>query len=232
MCRFFSFLNYFAAQSSAWLRVFVSLDRYLSSSFLHRTWFSKSKNVLINIACIMIILFLLNFQFFIFACYYRANGTISVFFLAFQIYPLWDYINLAVYNCAPFVLMVTFNIGVIYHLFRLRRTTIVQNSRIQHRSISIALVITTFLFLIMTIPATVCYAFFYESNLTLLHLLDGILYTYHILSFPLYMITLEEFRREFLAMVICKRNNERVAPQMPAGVLQQKMNEIKPTFNT
>ncbi|CAF3745068.1 unnamed protein product [Rotaria sp. Silwood1] len=28
LCKFFSFLNYFAAQSSAWLRVFISLDRY------------------------------------------------------------------------------------------------------------------------------------------------------------------------------------------------------------
>ncbi|CAF4899850.1 unnamed protein product, partial [Rotaria sp. Silwood1] len=132
-CRFFSFLNYFAGQSSAWLRVFVCLDRYLSLSCLHRTWFSQSKNILIIIA---------------------ADGTFSLYSWAYEIYPLWDYVNLGVYNCAPFLSMVTFNSGVIYHLIRLRHTSTIQNSRIEHRSISITLVITTFLFLIMTIPAT------------------------------------------------------------------------------
>ena len=63
-CKFLSFLNYFAAQSSAWLRVFICLDRYLSLSRLHRTWFSKSKSVLIIIGCIMGVLFLLNIHFF------------------------------------------------------------------------------------------------------------------------------------------------------------------------
>ncbi len=53
LCRFISFLSYFAAQSSAWLRVFVCLDRYLSLSRIHKTWFGHSKNVLIIIACIM-----------------------------------------------------------------------------------------------------------------------------------------------------------------------------------
>ncbi|CAF1110384.1 unnamed protein product [Rotaria sp. Silwood1] len=78
LCKFFSFLNYFAAQSSAWLRVFISLDRYLSLSSLHRTWFGKSKIILIIIACIMIILLLFNFHIFIVVCYYGPNGTISV----------------------------------------------------------------------------------------------------------------------------------------------------------
>ncbi|CAF1312567.1 unnamed protein product [Rotaria sordida] len=42
-CKIFGFLNYFASQSSAWLRVFICLDRYLSASRLHRTWFSHQK---------------------------------------------------------------------------------------------------------------------------------------------------------------------------------------------
>ncbi|CAF1306632.1 unnamed protein product [Rotaria sordida] len=35
LCRCYSFLNYFAPQSSAWLRVFVSLDRYNDSAVIH-----------------------------------------------------------------------------------------------------------------------------------------------------------------------------------------------------
>jgi hypothetical protein len=97
--------------------------------------------------------------------------------------------------------MVIFNSGVIYHLVRLRQTSTVQNSRINHRSMYTTLVITTFLFSIMTIPDTVGYAFFGNASLILLHTFDSMLYTYHILSFPLYMITFTEFQQEAFVFV-------------------------------
>ncbi|CAF1110365.1 unnamed protein product [Rotaria sp. Silwood1] len=109
--------------------------------------------------------------------------------------------------------MVTFKTGVIYYLIRLQTTSTIQNSRIQHRSISITLVITTSLFIIMTIPATIGYASFSTASSFVLNLLDGFLYSYHVLSFPLYMITFDEFRQEFFAMITCKTNNQRVAAQ-------------------
>ncbi len=216
-CRLFSFLNYFAAQSSAWLRVFISLDRYLALSRMHQTWFSHSKNGLIVIATIIAVLLLLNFHFFLFACFYETNGTVNVRSLFFPLYPLWDYVNLGVYNCAPFILMILFNSGVIYHLFQLRHTTTIRNLRIQHRSISITLLIITFLFLIMTAPATIAFAFFTTTYTNLLLLFDGILYSYHIISCPLYFITYSDFRRECIAMMICKRNQRKVLPlrQLP-----------------
>ena len=211
-CKFLSFLNYFAAQSSAWLRVFVCFDRYLSLSRLHRTWFSKSNHVLLIIGLIMVVLFLLNLHFFIFVCYYDARGRLNYNSWLYRIYPIWDFVNLGVYNCAPFVFMSILNSGVIYHLIRVRRTSTVQNSRIQHRAISITLVITTFLFLLMTVPATVAFAFFSDANKTTLRALDGVLYTYHILSFPLYFITFEEFRRECIGLITCKKVVARVGP--------------------
>ncbi len=204
-CRFFSFLNYFSAQVSAWLRVFICLDRYLSLSRLHKTWFSQSKNVLIIIASIVTIFTIINFQFFLFACYYMPDGTINTNSSLYIIYPLWDMMNLGLYNCAPFIFMVIFNGGVIYHLIRLRQKSTVQNSKIKHRSIYTTLVITTFLFSIMTIPGTVGYAFFGNASLTLLHAFDSILYTYHILSFPLYMITFTEFREEVIRLITCNK---------------------------
>jgi hypothetical protein len=209
-CKILSFLNYFAAQSSAWLRVFMCLDRYICLSRLHRTWFNRSNNVLIIITCIISFFALFNFHIIFFACFYTTRNTINVNARRYKIYPLWDYINLGLYNCAPFILMVIFNSGMIYHLTHLRRKSSISNSRIQYRAISITLVMTTFLFLLMTIPATVSFAFFYTSaNVTLLHMLDSILYTYHISSFPLYLITYNEFRRECLAMITYK-NNRRI----------------------
>ncbi|CAF2147648.1 unnamed protein product [Rotaria magnacalcarata] len=230
LSRFFSYFNYFNAQTSAWLRVFICWDRYLSLSRLHKTWFSHSKNVLTIIACVIACCTIINGQFLIFGCSFNTDGSITVESATFQIYPTWDYLNLALYNCAPFILMVIFNSGVIYHLIRLRRTSTVQNSRIQHRPISITLVITTFLFLIMTIPGTVGYAFFSNTaSDTILYFLDGLLYSYHTLSFPLYIITFDEFRREGFEIITCNRNNRRVVPQTQTqtGVALQTINSTK-----
>ena len=203
-CKIVSFLNYFAAQVSAWLRVFVCLDRYLSLSRLHKTWFSQSKNVLIIIGSIVTFFFLMHSPFFMFACYYNPDGSVNPEARLYKVYPTWDLINLSLYNCAPFICMVILNSGVIYHLIQLRRTSTVQNSRIQHNSISVTLVITTFLFLIMTIPTTVAWIFFSNTaGYVVLHLLDSMLYTYHILSFPLYLITFTEFRQEVIRLVTC-----------------------------
>ena len=201
-CKIVSFLNYFAAQVSAWVRVFICLDRYLSLSRLHKTWFGQSKSVLIIIASIVSIFFVLNVHILLFACYTKADGSIDTNSHLYAVYPMWDFINLGVYNTVPFMLMSMFNSGVIYHLIHLRQTSTVQNSRIHHRSISVTLVITTCLFLLMTTPATISFAFFIDTtSYTVLHLLDCILYTYHILSFPLYLLTFTEFRHESLRLL-------------------------------
>jgi hypothetical protein len=212
-CKFFVFLGYFTAQTTAWLRVFVCLDRYLSLSRLHKTWFSHSKHVLIIIISIIVSLALFNLHITIFGCFYTSNGTIDINSRLYSIFPMWDYVDLAVYNLIPFILMITLNSGTIYHMIRLHRTTTIQNSRIQHRSISITLLSTTFLFLIMTVPANIAFAFFQNIlSDTILNLADGILFTYHITLFPLYMITFKEFRQEFIAMITCTKNTLRVRP--------------------
>jgi hypothetical protein len=226
ICKFFGFLNYFAMQSSAWLRVFICFDRYLSASRLHRTWFNRSKSVLSIITFIIVVFILFNFHFLIFACFYRTNGTSNPNAQRYRIYPLWDYINLGVYNCAPFILMVIFNSGVIYHLIHRCQTSLVQNSLIQRRTISITLVLTTFLFLIMTIPASIVAAFFFTTpTTTLAKILDSALYTYHITSFPLYFITFDAFRQECITLVTGKKNTRQVAPTQTTIGLPNTLNQ-------
>ncbi|CAF1100072.1 unnamed protein product [Adineta ricciae] len=209
VCRLMSFLNYFAPQSSAWLRVFACIDRYFIVSRPHETWLSSSKNIFIIITCLLSFLTVLNCQFFILGCSYSTNGTISVFSPSFKVYPLWDYINLGFYNCLPFIFMVLFNSGVIYYLSHLYNINVVQ-----HRSVSVTLIITTFLFLAMTVPATVAFAFFSTANSALLTFLDSLLYTYHITSFPLYLITFGDFQREFCKLFTCHKNNRQVLPHL------------------
>ncbi len=93
-CKILAFLNYFTLQVSAWLRVSICLDRYLSLSRLHKTWFSQSKNILIIIASIIIIFTLINLYLPIFACFLNPNGTVNRMARFYKVYPLWDYVNL------------------------------------------------------------------------------------------------------------------------------------------
>jgi len=228
-CKFFSFMNYFTYQVSAWLRVLICFDRYLSLSRLHRTWFSVSKNVLIIIGLILIIFILINFHFLIFVCYYE-NNHINIESIYYNVYPMWDHVNLIIYNCLPFLLMIIFNSGVIYHLILLKRiSTIGKNSRIQHRAISATLLITTCLFFLMTIPASIAYAYFPYTNESILYALDAILYTYHILSFPIYFLTFAEFRREFFKLITFK--NCRKQKNIPTIHYSEPSQTDKPNTN-
>ena len=181
-------------------------------SRLTRTRFNQSKGILIIITCIVAVFVALNFHLLLFACFHNKNGTINPQARQYNVYPMWDYVRLGIYSGAPFVLMVVFNSGVVYHLLRIRRESSLRNPRIQHRAISITLVVTTSLFLILTTPSGVVFAFFYAAaGNTLLRLFDGVYFTYHILAFPLYLITFTEFRREFLAMLFYWRRAQRLA---------------------
>ena len=196
-CKIISFLSFVVAQSSAWFRVFLCLDRYLLLSRLHRTWFSQSKSILIVIICIIIIFAIFNVHILIFTFFYDETGNINTNAPKYIVYPMWDYVHLGVYDVVPFFLMLSFNSAVIYHLIRYRRTSVTQATGIHHRSISITLASTTTLFLIMTVPSSVVFAgFFSVVSDTVLRLMDSIYFTYHILSFPLYFISYNEFRRE------------------------------------
>ncbi|CAF1131298.1 unnamed protein product [Adineta ricciae] len=69
----------------------------------------------------------------------------------------------------------------------------------------------------MTIPSGIIFAFFYDTTSTLILMLaDAAMFTYRILSFPLYFITFTDFRREFLCMIGCAKNTRLIVPQVNA----------------
>ena len=211
-CKIVLFINYVSAYISSWLRVFVCFDRCLLLSRLTRTRFNQSKGILIIIGCIVAVFVALNLHLLLFACFHNRNGTVNTQARQYAIHPMWDYVRIGIYSGVPFVLMVAFNSGVVYHLLRIRRESSLRHSRIQHRAISITLVVTTSLFLILTTPSGIIFAFFYAAaGNTLRRLSDGIYFTYHILAFPLYLITFTEFRREFLSMIFYWRRAQRMA---------------------
>ncbi|CAF1171470.1 unnamed protein product, partial [Adineta steineri] len=163
-CKFFTFLNYVTLHISGWLRIFICFDRYLCLSRVQpNTWFNRSKSVLIIIFGTTIFFMLFNLHLLIFVCYRDDSGQIVRSSKLYPLYPIYNQINLVLYNGIPLFFMVLFNSMSIYHLIRLRYATIVQNSRIRHRAISITIISTTFLFFVTGTPSSISYSFFYGT---------------------------------------------------------------------
>ena len=54
------FFGFITLQISAWLRVFICIDRYISLRYFYRTWRNQSKTILIIIISIVIFFVLFN----------------------------------------------------------------------------------------------------------------------------------------------------------------------------
>jgi hypothetical protein len=211
-CKISTYLNHFLSQSSAWLRVWMCFDRFWTlNQVRQRRAIHQHRRVIYFITFTLITIAVINIHLPIFSCYSYNNGTkVGGGSLYFPLYPAWNYINLALYNIIPFILMLIFNTLIIRHLILIKRTSTLQKSRIRHSSISIPILLSAFLFCIMTTPPAIIFAFFHNQisseifRSLLLSLLDSIKYTYHSLSFFLYFITLVEFRRECFRVLRCQ----------------------------
>ncbi|CAF1315632.1 unnamed protein product [Adineta ricciae] len=207
-CKFSMFFNYWTLQISAWLHVFVCFDRYLFMSRIQpNTWFNRSKSVLIIIGCIIGIFFLSNFPILLFICYRNTDGHIVIDSQLVNMLFIFQHIHLWMYDLIPSTLILLFNVISIRHLYRLRRTTTIRNSKIRHRPITITLIITSFLYVVTRTPSTVVYSYFSDTvsatqwGRGLNIALNLLLYTFPVLNFPIYFMTFTEFRQNLLNFI-------------------------------
>lgn len=215
-CKLSTYFNHLLPQLSAWLRVWMCIHRFWNLTQLqqHRNA-HQHRRATFFITTTLIILASINLHLPIFSCYaYQYNNEIhiSTDSLYFRLYPTWNYVNLALYNVIPSCLMLVFNIGIIRHLIVVKRRSILRQSRVRHSSISFFILLSTFLFCLMTTPPAIIFAFFQTfvksaifQNLVL-SILDSIKYTYHSLSFVLYFLTLTDFRNEVWRLLTRKTN--------------------------
>jgi hypothetical protein len=234
-CKLSTYFNHFLTQSSAWLRVWMCVDRFFTlNQVRQRHAIHRHRRVIFLIVLTFVSIALINLHLPIFTCYSTNNGTkVNSGSRYYQLYPTWNYINLAIYNILPFILMLFFNALIIRHLIILKRSSTFQQSRVKHSSISISILLSAFLFCIMTTPPAVIYAFFHTQlhseifESFLLSLLDSIKYTYHSLSFFLYFITLVEFRAEFFRILRCRIINTDRIMKMISNKRNGKANRYK-----
>jgi hypothetical protein len=232
-CKLSTYLNHFLIQSSAWLRVGMCIDRYCTLNRVrqHRVIYQHHR-VTFLIVFIFIAIAFINLHLPILSCYTYQIGNqtyIATGSRHYRLYPTWNYINLALYNIIPFILMFIFNILIIRYLILIKRTSTLQRSHIRYSSISIPILLSTFLFCIMTTPPAIFFSFFHKQTRSelfqhiLLNLLDSIKYTYHSLSFFVYFLTLIEFRQGVFRLLHCRFQEI----NHPSQILRNRQNRYK-----
>ena len=147
-CKIFMYLNNNVHQSAAWLRVLLGADRLYT---LNQVRQSRTKawhrTVLLIIGVTLLIICLLNLHVPIFTCYRPANSSrIVPDSLYYSVYPMWNYMNLVVYNILPFVAILVFDLRIARQLVAVKSSATVKHSRLHHTSIAVLMFLSTFLF--------------------------------------------------------------------------------------
>ncbi|CAF1606769.1 unnamed protein product, partial [Didymodactylos carnosus] len=209
-CRLISFLAFSSLQLSSWYLMLVSFDRMMNIHFLFwKKDFGKpyiSTYIIIIVATIILVLnsHLLFINGFIeqncipngkqtcVICYKRLTDDRYVF-------PKWEKVHLISYTLIPFTVMSICNLFIIRRILATNRrqstkTSIINKSikfrlRKQRQSTRM-LILVTFLFILLTLPAMIYHIFLrelFEKKKPLKYILQGILlciqFTSHTINF-------------------------------------------------
>src|ERR1700722_11218270 len=107
-----NFFPYFTFSGFFRFLIFSFPDLFFSGFFLFRIYFPDLFFRIFFSGFLDNTFFtLFNFHFFLFACYYTDDGFINPEGTLYRLYPVMDILNLVLYNCIPFVLMLIFDSG-------------------------------------------------------------------------------------------------------------------------
>lgn len=118
---------------------------------------------------------------------------------------LWDQVNLVFYNIIPFMVMITFNSLLIINLKNKFRKSKDNNSSHIRPSLTLSLIILSFIFVIMTTPGTIMFAYFYNAifadlDQSLVFLVDDISFMNHAILFFISFISIRKFRKTIIRL--------------------------------
>ena len=205
-CRFFFFIQYACLEGSGLLLSLVCIDRYFTiiskpGSFISKLPFGTKKSATIWSISIIIFIALLN-SYLLFMERKYKNGKLFCYELEteFSVVITWEKIHLFLYSGIPSILMIIFNFLLI------RKTIDVANRYSKNkkiRNLSITLTILTASFLIMTLPASIGFGFFYDDlPYYVLVILDYVSFANHCSLFFNCLIVNYKFRQSLTNLVL------------------------------
>ncbi|CAF2564093.1 unnamed protein product [Rotaria sp. Silwood2] len=220
-CRLISFMTFAALQLSSWCLTAVSFDRALSLLWLQwKQSFGRLRYTKYYIMFLASICVALNSHILFLNGYHRPSGTIVCYATRSNsnyIYPQWERVHLVLYNLCPFAIMCICNTYIIFVTVRSSRAQAGaepnQNYRKnleKYRQFTALLIIVTFAFVILTLPACIYFVFFRNAfavttprsyRFMIQILLNSIQFTSHGINFFLYCFSASSFRHELYGML-------------------------------
>lgn len=212
ICHITSFGQYFTLESSAILLSMATIDRYITvisvpGSFASKLPFRTPRSAFYWSIGILAVIALINLHILIFprksikdfngfACYIYDNG--------FYLFPVWENVHLAIFSVIPFIVMTIFN-GLLIKNILVSNKSIKSQSNVKSISkkkrATFSLVLVTVFFLIMTLPASIFFGYFFDHfyNLTfgpsLLIIMDSLSFMNSSSIFFITLATNSKFRQ-------------------------------------
>lgn len=217
VCHISTFIQYFSLQSSAVLLTMATIDRYFTvisfpGSFASKLPFRTTKSALYWSLVVLAFISVLNSHVLIFP---RRKTSSSLGFNC-QLYSTgfrtltWEKVHLAVFSVIPFFLMTIFNGLLIKNAFMTgsRKATSNTRSSQKKKRVTISLVLVTIFFLVMTLPASIFFGYFYDYYIkqpygpSLLIIMDSLSFLHSSSIFFITLATNTKFRNVLLVYSI------------------------------
>ncbi|CAF1019757.1 unnamed protein product [Adineta ricciae] len=219
-CRVISFMTFVALQLSSWCLTAVSLDRALNlywpqwKRLYGRIRYTKYYIFILTSICVA-----LNSHVLVLNGYRTSSGRVTCYSTSTNpdyIYPQWERVHLVLYNLCPFAIMFICNTYIIFVTVRSSRaqndprsSKFQRKSAERYRQFTALLILVTFAFVILTLPACIYFVFFrnyfvYKTQRSyrfmIQVLLNSIQFTSHGINFFLYCFSAKSFRHELHGM--------------------------------
>lgn len=183
-CKIFSFMQFFALQSSGYLLCFTTIDRYVSvvskpGSIAYKLPFRTAKSAVVWSMIIIFFVSIINSHLLIFnetmikdvrgvlnrsfysnvtkRCYFYPNG--------FKVSPLLDKLNLVLYSLLPSLIIITFNGLLLRKSLTLAKNKSKTISKRKKFNGIISLFVLSLSFIVMTAPTSIFHGFANETYL-------------------------------------------------------------------
>lgn len=213
------------------------IDRALNLYWLHwKQSFGQLRYTKYYISIIIFICLALNSHILFLNGYRKTTGDIKCYSTRDNpdyIYPQWERVHLVVYNLCPFAIMCICNTYIIVVTVRSSRAqidstppTIQRKTLERYRQLTALLIIVTFAFVLLTLPACIYFVFFrhhlesktgrtyrYMIQITL----NSVQFTSHAINFFLYCFSAKSFLNELSDMfnefiTYCQNRNQAWSP--------------------
>jgi hypothetical protein len=208
-CKLWNYFNYCIAPISAWLIIYISLDRYTSIKFpAWRFTLRKESNQL----AIFLIIIVINLAFYLPVAFdydlknYYNTSTCN-FIDTFSL-ELISYMDLGMRVVVPFVLMISLTILLIYELFKSRRRIVenflAEENQTFYKEIRLAFTSICFNLIYILTQLPISLTIFYSDYFSNLFYIFTYYFFYlsYAINFYIILVTNSLFRTKFIEIFI------------------------------